>query len=668
MVTTLNLFRRLPIAFVLVGGIAMANTINVPGDYPTIQAAIDAAQSGDVVVVAPGTYVEAINFRGKAITVESSSGSDVTTIDAAATGSVVRFVTGETRASVLQGFTLTGGTGSLSGAYGGGIYCNGTSPTILDNDVVNNNVNNEGGGIFLNKSGALIQGNTIRQNSAVNDGGGITSLSAAGLEITSNLIEENTSYAGAGASILSSSSATLDSNEVARNVGDYGAGVSADDGALVRNNWIHDNTAAYEGGGIYAAGNSTYEANTIENNIATGDSEYLAGGGISVVSTTGCWIERNVIRGNQATYWAIPYAYGGGIYVADHATLVGNLIVDNDVSAIGDDGGGGVVLGWRPSTLTNNTIANNQATNYGGIEGNGGGDVITNCIVRGNVGKQIFDFLGVPQVTYSDVEGGWNGTGNIDADALFVDPSNGDYHLTGDSPCIEAGSNAAPDLPATDLDGDPRIFGATVDLGSDEYVGGPMIHSISPNRTKYDQSLSVTIGGHLFSVHPGVQVLFGSSPASNVVVVDDQTITCDAPASEPGPADVVVSNDLGAGTLPQGFIYTPATQIVGTPLVGSTVTIRYHVDPGDEILALYGVPPLQSVPTPPYVGELCIVPFHVFFVVPGWPLDVFSIDVDIPNDPALSGVQVLLQALVGPSLATPPKDGVWTNCATLAIQ
>jgi hypothetical protein len=66
-------------------------------------------------------------------------------------------------------------------------------------------------------------------------------------------------------------------------------------------------------------------------------------------------------------------------------------------------------------------------------------------------------------VTNSDIEGGYEGEGNIDLDPLFVDVSGGDSHLAPNSPCIDAGNNAAPGLPECDFEGDARILGGDGD-------------------------------------------------------------------------------------------------------------------------------------------------------------------------------------------------------------
>lgn len=118
---------------------AQGATIHVPADYSTIQAAINAASNGDTIVVAPGTYQENIDFQGKAITVMSSGGSTVTTIDGGKTAPVVVFDTNEGATSILQGFTITNGYGTFASSYdGGGIYVSGASPTIKGNTITDN--------------------------------------------------------------------------------------------------------------------------------------------------------------------------------------------------------------------------------------------------------------------------------------------------------------------------------------------------------------------------------------------------------------------------------------------------------------------------------------------------------------------------------------------------
>ena len=156
-----------------------AAVLHVPGDYAHIQTAIDAGNNGDAILVSPGVYYENVNFKGKALTLSSTNPADPsvvqsTIIHASGQSSVVSFVTGETSNSILAGFTITGGYGTVNPAFGtgiywgGGIYCNGSSPTIVGNNIIANVAPNGdagiagyGGGIGCIESEAIITRNLI---------------------------------------------------------------------------------------------------------------------------------------------------------------------------------------------------------------------------------------------------------------------------------------------------------------------------------------------------------------------------------------------------------------------------------------------------------------------------------------------------------------------------
>ncbi len=152
---------------------AQGVTTNVPMNHTTIQAAIDAALPGDVIVVAAGTYVETIDFKGKGITLRSADGPQVTTIDGSGlSGSVVQCVTGEGADTVLQGFTITGGNAN----EGGGMFNSGTSPTVIDCIFTGNTAADRGGGMYNTEGNPIIIGSTFIQNAAVEMGGGMFNL------------------------------------------------------------------------------------------------------------------------------------------------------------------------------------------------------------------------------------------------------------------------------------------------------------------------------------------------------------------------------------------------------------------------------------------------------------------------------------------------------------
>ena len=81
---------------------------------------------------------------------------------------------------------------------------------------------------------------------------------------------------------------------------------------------------------------------------------------------------------------------------------------------------------------------------------------------------EIYVHSGSPSVLYCDVEGGWAGVGNIDADPLFAEAAIQDYHILRTSPCRDTGWDGAAGLPDEDFEGDPRPF-LTADMGADEF-------------------------------------------------------------------------------------------------------------------------------------------------------------------------------------------------------
>lgn len=160
MATTLRLSASArSLLFLLISFAALplsAAVIKVPADQPTIQAGINAAATGDTVLVAPGTYFENIDFKGKAITVTSSGGAAVTTISGPNKTATVIFKNGETRSSVLSNFTVTVG-GQYYLNLMGGIYVYNSSPTILNNIITYTTCY----GINSQNSSPLVQGNEI---------------------------------------------------------------------------------------------------------------------------------------------------------------------------------------------------------------------------------------------------------------------------------------------------------------------------------------------------------------------------------------------------------------------------------------------------------------------------------------------------------------------------
>ena len=222
------------------------------------------------------------------------------------------------------------------------------------------------------------------------------------------------------------------------------------DGFTIRNGQGTD------GGGILCRSSSpTIEDCLIIDNCASYD-----GGGIFCEDNASPMIISCSISGNLAGRW------GAGIFCWASSPTITNCTISENWS---DSSGGGIRCDEDASpTITNCTISGNRSESGGGaISSSDSFPSIMNCILWGDAapsGPEIYASSGTPMVTYSDVQGGWPGEGNIDADPLWI--GTGDYHLTAGSPCIDAGTDAGV---YTDSDGDVRPQGASFDMGADEY-------------------------------------------------------------------------------------------------------------------------------------------------------------------------------------------------------
>jgi len=390
-------------------GICFSANIYVPGTYPTIQAGINAAGTGDTVFVAPGTYNEVINFNGKAITVKGTGSGQGAVIDGNFLLSVVTFNSGEGPASVLEGFTITNGSGTyLLGPNfdGGAVICyNSSSPTIRNNMITGNTITGKGGGIYCyGNSSPVIENNFIANNSVGMFGGGIFCYYACSPTIRDNQIYQNSTTGVMG-----------------------GGGIYLDTNCspMISRNWIFENSATYGG----AMGCFSTCSPNLENNFISGNTATSQGGGIwcdwsTITSMT------DSISGNGATGWP---GEGGGIYIQNQnssMTIVNTILWNNTATA-----GPEIYMDYGvPVSISYSDVMGDQA--------------------------------GVFAVSPWSLT--W-GAGMIAQDPLFVLPAFHDLHLFPNSPCINRGTNTG--APADDIDTEARPLAGTVDMGADEHPG-----------------------------------------------------------------------------------------------------------------------------------------------------------------------------------------------------
>jgi hypothetical protein len=230
--------------------------------FATIQHGINAASSGDTVLVHPGTYVENIDFTGKNIVVGSlfvTTGDQdyiqQTVINGNRNTHVVTFASGETAAARLSGLTITNGYAhgtATPGFFGGGIMCRLSNPTLTYLRVSDNESTDAGGGLYFDTCSPTIQNVTATNNMAGTGGGGLRF--SYGSPILENVIVAHNSAGNGGAGIqFYHSDAAVKNTLIAENAGRGGKGGGLHfDGCspTFTNVTIVGNWTAGQGGGL----------------------------------------------------------------------------------------------------------------------------------------------------------------------------------------------------------------------------------------------------------------------------------------------------------------------------------------------------------------------------------------------------------------------------------
>lgn len=472
-----------------------ARTIYVDEDgtaeFTTIKAAVAAAQSGDIIVVAPGTYTGDgavdIWLGDKTLTVRSSDPDDPAVVANTIVDCRIndkfghRFFEigpGKDANLTLAGLTIINSARSYSG---GAVLCQEAVFKAVNCTFANNAVEWWGGAIYLEDSQATFEGCRFERNVSTELRGGAVSSRNSRVVFTDCLFKENT-----------------------------GNAMTCFDSNVAFTDCMFENNTGSEGGAIYshvALGNETPEDLTLTRCTFAGNSANRTGGAVHSYAA-GTTISACIFTGNTALL------DGGAIYNQRcTVTIVSSLFSDNRAN-----NAGGAIIDFHlgRSEIVHCTFVANKAAQGGAVAGKRqSNSVISQCIFWKNeadtgsslyITEDVVGGSGYAQATveYSNVQFGrlgasvesgnvltW-GVGNIDADPMFTDPDYNDYHLSPDSPCVDAGDpDYVPRTDARDLDGLLRVNGAVADMGAYEFQGlGPVygFRSLTSNKQFYTMS------------------------------------------------------------------------------------------------------------------------------------------------------------------------------------
>ena len=316
-----------------------------------------------------------------------------------------------------------------------------------------NVLSNHGAGLLVKTSGGdvavmetIVLSNTALSNGSMSMyGGGIYIEGAGNVSVANNIITQNSSWGSPWC---------------------YGGGIGIQyaGAALLKNNLIQGNRAMLGGGGafIHSTSHVTCENNDFFDNYV--DSNGQGGGGINLNTIQTAIVSNNLIRNNRT------WGSGGGVYLfhTGLTDIINNTIVMNEAPK-----GGGLWMAFADNSVVN--FYNNILHSNSGLGAGQGNELYIINDWDGNYFPSTInllnnDFEQSPTGTYIQIPFSIDPSNLNNVDPLFVHAANGDFHLQSGSPVINQGSNAAPNLPATDKDGLPRILYGIVDMGAYEYL------------------------------------------------------------------------------------------------------------------------------------------------------------------------------------------------------
>ncbi len=413
-----------------------ADTLNVPGDHATIQAAVTAATNGDTVLVAPGTYLENITIEGKQLILESAEGPSVTVIEGPPNGTPSSLTDAIIRingnSTIVRGFTIQKGNSFPFASQGGGaITIRAGTPTI-ENNIIRETL--DGVAIEVGNNASPIIRNNIIEDNTSNDVPFLIHL----YSVTAPVIESN-----------------IFRNNTSQPINDVFAS-SSDIITIINNRFENNNFSGC--GSIDADENTTYKIiqNVFSNNTANG-----ATAGICIEESADAEIENNTFFNNQAGTTSTS-ALGADIYFSSNI--------------------GGV------SNVTNNIFYNSSSLASIACNGPGSQTFLNN---------NIYNTTGPASAGVCSSIVGTNN--NISQNPLFTDSSNSDFNLTSGSPSIDTGDNTATNIQATDIIGATRIIDgnndvtATVDMGALEFNANGFLQFETPSIVAQENDTNASI-------------------------------------------------------------------------------------------------------------------------------------------------------------------------------